>query len=254
MDPRAFYDDLADDYHLVYGDWAASIRRQAAALDRLIREALGDGPKRVLDCTCGIGTQALGLAALGHDVLGTDLSPRAIERARREAERLGLSVRFDVADIRALDDVVTGEFDVVLSGDNSLPHLLTDADLRSGVRQMLVRLRPRGILLASTRDYDRLIEEKPTTTPFGVTGPEGERRIVFQLWDWEPDGRAYRLELFLLLETAEGWSVRSRSARYRAVTREELAAVVLEEGGTEARWLMPEESGFFQPLLVARGG
>jgi hypothetical protein len=60
-----FYDGLAEDYHLVYADWDASIRRQAAALDRLIRERTGTQHCRILDCTCGIGTQSLGLAALG---------------------------------------------------------------------------------------------------------------------------------------------------------------------------------------------
>jgi SAM-dependent methyltransferase len=251
LDPRLFYDDLAEDYHLVYADWTGSMRRQATALDRVIQDSLGAGPQRILDCTCGIGTQALGLAQLGHEVLGTDLSPRAIERARSEAHRLGLRVRFEVADVRTLGEVVGGEFDVVLSADNSLPHLLSEMDLRRGVRGMLGRVRPGGLFLASTRDYDQILEEKPSSTPVGVTGPEGERRIAFQLWDWLPDGRTYRLELFLLRESGEGWTVRSRRARYRAVTREELAGIVREEGGGAARWLMPAESRFFQPLLVA---
>lgn len=254
MDARGFYDEFADDYHLIYADWTASIGRQAVALDRVIREYLGDGPRRILDCTCGIGTQALGLAQLGHEVSGTDLSPRAIERAQREAHRLGLPIRFEVADVRTLGEVVRGEFDVVLSGDNSLPHLLSEADLRRGVREMFSRVRPGGLLLVSIRDYDQLLEEKPTSTPVGATGPEGERRIVFQLWDWGVDGRSYRLELFLLRESQDGWTVRSRRARYRAVTREELTEIVQEEGHAAARWLMPEESGFFQPLLVAVKG
>ena len=82
---EGFYDALADDYHLVYRDWEASIPRQAAALDRLIRAHPGAANQHVLDCTCGIGTQSLGLAALGYDVVGTDVSERSIERARMEA-------------------------------------------------------------------------------------------------------------------------------------------------------------------------
>ncbi|WP_406444403.1 hypothetical protein OHB14_36300 [Streptomyces sp. NBC_01613] len=30
---RDFYDDLAPDYHLIFPDWDASMRRQAAAQD-----------------------------------------------------------------------------------------------------------------------------------------------------------------------------------------------------------------------------
>jgi hypothetical protein len=56
-----FYDELADDYHLIYSDWDASIRRQGDDLDALI----GQDRAAVLDCSCGIGTQAIGLALRG---------------------------------------------------------------------------------------------------------------------------------------------------------------------------------------------
>lgn len=252
MQTRDFYDGLAEDYHLLYEDWPAAMRRQAAALDGLIVRGLGGGRKRVLDCTCGIGTQALGLAKRGHDVVGTDLSPAAVDRARREARARGLAARFEVADVRRLDETVDGAFDVVLSADNSLPHLPGEEDLRAGIRGMLARLRPGGLFLASTRDYDRLRRERPTGTwPEVRRGPDGRRRVVFQLWDWDADGAGYRLEMFLLREEGDGWAVRSRQVRYRAVPREELSRLVREEGGNDPRWLTPEESGFFQPVLVA---
>jgi glycine/sarcosine N-methyltransferase len=246
-----FYDGLAADYHLVYGDWAASVSRQAQALDRVVTAALDAGPKRILDCTCGIGTQALGLASLGHDVVGTDLSAQSIERARREAAARGLAIRFEVADVRSLADRFDGEFDVVLSGDNALPHLLSEADLRAGVRGMGAALRPGGLFLASIRDYDRILEDRPTTTPVMAIGADGERRVVFQLWTWSADGRRYRLELFLLREKADDWTMKRHTASCRAVTRAELTRVVEEEAHAVGRWWLPEESGFFQPLFAA---
>src|SRR4051794_25853883 len=85
-----FYDGFADDYHLAYGgEWDAASERQGASLDRLIRDALPDA-RTILDCSCGIGTQALGLARLGYRVVGSDISRREIERAQREASRLGV--------------------------------------------------------------------------------------------------------------------------------------------------------------------
>ena len=83
----AFYDGLAADYHLVYGDrWDEAVARQGAVLEWVIRRTL-PGARDVLDCSCGIGTQAIGLARRGFRVHGTDASPRSIERAR--AERRG---------------------------------------------------------------------------------------------------------------------------------------------------------------------
>jgi hypothetical protein len=52
---RAVYDDLAATYDLIYPDWAASSRAQAAALDLLLRPAIGRSGRRVLDCAAGIG-------------------------------------------------------------------------------------------------------------------------------------------------------------------------------------------------------
>ena len=85
MSVERFYDELAPFYHLIFLDWEATIRQEAEALERVIRERWGDGRLSILDVACGIGTQALGLAALGHRVTASDISAGEIERARREA-------------------------------------------------------------------------------------------------------------------------------------------------------------------------
>ena len=124
-----FYDELSENYHLIYADWDEAVEQQGAALGRLIRDILGPGPKRILDVACGIGTQALGLACRGHEVTGTDLSPGAVARARAEAERLGVALSAEVADLRNLPDALAGPFDVVCALDNALPHLEGEAEL-----------------------------------------------------------------------------------------------------------------------------
>ena len=54
----------------------------------------------VLDAGCGEGAISLALAARGHPTVGLDMSPTAIELARREAQRRGLTnASFEVADI-----------------------------------------------------------------------------------------------------------------------------------------------------------
>ena len=85
MSVRAFYDELAPLYHLVYEDWETSIVRHGRALASLIAENWGAGANAVLDAALGIGTQALGLLASGFRVTGSDLSVGAVTRGRREA-------------------------------------------------------------------------------------------------------------------------------------------------------------------------
>ncbi|MGH7474964.1 MAG: class I SAM-dependent methyltransferase [Longimicrobiales bacterium] len=249
----SFYDGLADDYHLVYHDWAGSVERQGQALDRVIGECLGTGSKRILDCSCGIGTQSLGLARRGHQVLGVDLSPRAVARAKAEAASAGLAIEFRVGDLRDLESVTTEAYDVVLSCDNALPHLLTEADLRQGVQSMLGRVRRGGLLLASIRDYDEILKNRPVTTQPAFSGTPGNRRITFQIWEWQPDGRRYGLEFFVMAEDGrDRWRVRSHRGSYRAVTRSELGDLLQEAGTSAVEWRMPADTGFFQPMVVAR--
>ena len=249
---REFYDELADDYHLLFADWWESVRRQAAVLDGLIRTELGTGTHEILDCTCGIGTQAIGLARLGHRVHATDVSPAAVARAQREAAAVGVSLSFGVADLRALAALVAGEFDVVLACDNALPHLLTDDDLRRAIANLAAMLRSGGLFLASIRDYDRLVQDRPRGEgPRVFDGPSG-RRISFQVWDWTDNGRGYRLHQFLVREEGIGWRTNHFSAQYRALLRNDLAMAALAAGLTEIHWHEPEESGYHQPIVTAR--
>jgi glycine/sarcosine N-methyltransferase len=249
---RTFYDELTVDYHLLFADWRTSMERQSAALDRLIREALGPGQKDVLDCACGIGTQAIGLALRGYQVQASDLSPKAIARARREAEDAGVAIAFDVADLRMLAEQVSGEFDVVLACDNALPHLLDDADLRRAVANMAAKLPPGGLLLASIRDYNALARERPRTEgPRVLDGPDG-RRITFQVWDWAEDGRHYAVHQFIVRQDGERWHTRHFATAYRALLRGDLETALRATNLRDITWHEPAESGFFQPIVTAR--
>ena len=250
----AFYDELAEDYHLIYADWPGSMRRQAAALERLVQEQLGPGPHAILDCACGIGTQAIGLALLGHRVHATDLSPKAVARAEREAAARSATVSFGIADVRMLAADVDGQFDVVLACDNALPHLLTDEDLRLAVENMAAKLRPGGLFLASLRDYDRLAQERPRGEGPRVFDAIDGRRIAFQVWDWSDDGSRYRLHQFLVQQDGAGWRTEHFSVDYRALLARDLVAALRQAGFALAgiRWHEPEESGFFQPIVTAR--
>lgn len=246
---RVFYDELAADYHLIFPDWDASLRRQGAVLDELVTRCLGDGPHAVLDCSCGIGTQAIGLALRGHRVVGSDLSPRAVARAAVEARGRGVGLSVAVADMGRLP-FASGVFDLVVCADNSLPHLLTEADVTAALLGMRRVLRDGGMLMLTVRDYDEARRERPGAAPPQVSEtPEG-KVISFQLWDWHEDGERYDLEHFQLVPAGDTWTVRRRRATYWALTRAQLTRLVTEAGFTDVSW---ESGGYYQPVLTARG-
>ena len=130
-----FYDQITPFYHLIFQDWNASVRRQGEQLSVLV-DSEWPGHWKVLDVSCGIGTQAIGLALHGYSVTGSDLSADEVGRARREAVKWGVDIVFSVCDMRDAHAHHGAGFDVVLSADNSLPHLLTGDDLLLALRQM----------------------------------------------------------------------------------------------------------------------
>ena len=268
--PR-FYDELAEKYHLMFADWRGEVLAQGQTLDGLIRQLAPPGAHTVLDCACGIGTQAIGLATRGYQVRATDVSIGALERAAREAQTFGVSLPVSVADFRSLDRQVTQTFDVVVCLDNAISHLLDDADLLQAARQMRGRLSPQGLLLVSIRDYDRLLapaqtpaadpglpgvhvhdeQARPGGTMPRVFEDEGGRRIAFQVWTWSSDGRSYRVEQFFLREGDGAYRVSHFSSRFRALRKDELGAALHAAGFSDIRWHMPAQSGFYQPIVSA---
>ncbi len=255
MDESAidFYDGLSVLYrHNMGWDWDATMRKEGVTLDRMLVRTLGrSGPFRLLDCSCGIGTQAIGLALLGHRVHATDLSSVSIDCARAEAERLGAEMSFGVADYRRLEEDVTDTFDIVLSCDNSIAHCLTDADLGAALGSMKSRLRPDGLLLLSVRDYDALVSEQRRFNNQHVQDRSDGRRIVFQLWDWDADGRRYTVHQFLMRNRDGSYKVDHFETKLRALLRDELIVGLRNAGYDPVRWHPPEDTGYYQPIVTA---
>jgi SAM-dependent methyltransferase len=221
-------------------------------LGPLIERECGRQPPRILDCSCGIGTQALGLARRGHQVTASDVSVAAVDRARREAAQRGLDIRFHVADMRRLDGLPAESFDAVLAADNSLPHLLSDDDLRLAAAGIHARLVPSGVLVATIRDYDQLVVERPIVHGPAFFSDTTGRRIVHQVWDWTSE-RFYTFHLYITREVTGGeWECRHCAAGYRALQRAELNEVLSGAGFRQVRWLMPAESGYYQPVVIAK--
>ncbi|HEY8504178.1 MAG TPA: class I SAM-dependent methyltransferase [Gemmataceae bacterium] len=241
-----FYDRLAPFYHLIYPDWEASVARQAEQLAAVIRGRWG-GARTVLDVSCGIGTQAIGLAAAGFAVTGSDLSARGVERARREAAARGLDIPFSVCDMRAASRHHRGPFDVVLSCDNSVPHLLTDADILAALREMFACARPGGGCLLSVRDYDREPRGAGIVRPYGVREEAGKRYLVFQVWDF--DGACYDLAMYFVEDDRAGGTARTHvmRSRYYAIGTGRLLELMREAGFADVERL---DGVFYQPVLV----
>ena len=252
LETRQFYDDLSFYYHLIFEDWGASMARQGDALAQLIEselEGVNVSNVRVLDAACGIGTQALPLAARGFEVTARDLSPATIARLQREAQVRQLVIDAAVSDMRQVASSVSGSFDVALAFDNSVSHLLTDDDLRAAFQQFLSVLRPGGVFLCSVRDYDKVQRGEPATHWYGRREYGGETFHLRQEWSWY-DSMHYQGTIIIDRETSNGLARELCTAsRFYAVSTQRLLDLMRESGFQDCRRI---DETIYQPVLTGR--
>ena len=246
---QTFYDDMAAQYDQLFLDWHATTQEQAAVLNKIFSENGFGQTAQILDCACGIGTQAIGLASIGYSVTASDISDGELAEAAARAGKYGLTIRFEHADFCALSDVFSEQFDIVIAMDNALPHMLTGEDLASAVRSITGQIRPGGIFVASIRDYDTLLDEKPPYSPPYIHRTEKGQRVSFQIWVW--NGENYQLTQYII-DDEDSLKISKFVCEYRAVRREELTNLLLSNGCSEVVWKFPEETGFYQPIVTAR--
>lgn len=252
IEVKQFYDDLASYYHLIFEDWDASMARQGDALANLIGEELAQSPPldaRVLDAACGIGTQALPLAARGFRLVARDLSPAAVARLQSEADARQLVVDAAVADMRQVGSSVSGSFDVVLAFDNSVPNLLNNDDLLTAFHEFLNVLRPGGVFLCSVRDYDKVQRGEHAIHVYGTRQHRGEKFQLRQEWSWD-DPMHYQATFIIDRETPNG-SARELCAvsRFYAISTGQLLELMHEAGFLDCRRI---DETIYQPILTGR--
>jgi len=246
---QTFYDNLASQYDQLFLDWQATTQEQAVILDRIFAANGFDKSANILDCACGIGTQTIGLAAIGYHVTGSDISDSELAEAKERAKKNRVAVRFEHADFRVLSDTFSEQFDIVIAMDNALPHMLTVDDLSLAIQSIVNRMKKGGLFVASIRDYDALLTNKPPYSPPYIHKTAKGQRVSFQTWDWEGDH--YRLIQYIV-DDGDSLQISKFECEYRATRREEMTNLLKESGCSEVVWLFPEETGFYQPIVVAK--
>jgi SAM-dependent methyltransferase len=167
----------------VYADDAETDPMKAAYDRPTILTMAGDVTgRRVLDVGCATGALSRAFAARGARVLGVDLNPSLVKRAR-EATPTG--VEFVVADIaEPMPFLGTAAFDVVAA--SLVLHYVEDWG--PPLREFARVLRPRGLLVLSTHHPSADIHVGASETPYFET--------VLLTDTWHKGGRAFEVRFW----------------------------------------------------------
>ena len=246
---QTFYNNLATHYDKLFLDWQATTGEQAEILSKIFQKNGFDNTARILDCACGIGTQSIGLARLGYNITASDISEGELMEAEKRARENHVKISFKKANFCALSNVFSEKYDIVIAMDNALPHMLTSENLETAITSIMNQVEKNGIFVASIRDYDKLLVEKPPYSPPYIHKMDKGQRVSFQTWSWSDEN--YKLTQYII-EDEETLQVNKFECEYRATRREEMTNLLLAHGCSNVEWMFPDETGFYQPIVAAR--
>lgn len=244
-----FYDAIAEFYPLFYRNWETQLEREGLGLRAIFRNK---GVNRVLDASCGAGTQAVSLAQLGFDVIAVDPSPGMLRKAQEIAgeDALRGNLEFRKSDFLHLEDFVTGPFDAVVTKGNALPHLITDEEIELALHIFYELLRPGGVLVVGMRDFGPFMEDRPRFIPgFTHELDDGREFITFDIWDWQEGPPVIATQnLFIVQGQDNDYTTIKRQVTFRPLSTDEVKVVLLEAGFED----ITDQPDRTERVLVAR--
>jgi len=194
----------------------ARTARQVRLVRRLLKLRKG---QRVLDIPCGFGRLTFPLARAGLAMTGVDLTAPYLSRARRQAQREGLDVRFVQRDMRQID--FDGEFHAAFNWFGSFGYFC-NADNLAFCRRVWRALRPGGRFLVEGPNKSWVMSHFRPRSEETIGGVRIERRVRYDeradrvraIWTLHKGREAERHELTMWIFNGAQIRTMLRAAGY----------------------------------------
>ena len=215
-----FYDEIASDYDAMTGAGQRAARAEAFLRELVSRFHI----ESALDAACGTGLYAIALAKMGVRVVGADISAAMIDQARKNAAQAEAQVDWLCEPMQKLSYKVRERFDAVLCMGNSIPHLLSDKDLRAALTGFVDMLRPGGVVVVQLLNYERVLAQKERIV--GINRGGGKEYVRF--YDFLPDRVRFNI---LEIDWAAGQCAhRLHGTELHPYTADDLAKALMRQG------------------------
>lgn len=180
------YHALAEVYEWLISDAKLAPAEFAGSFDGVL--GLLPPNAHVLDCSCGTGQLAVGLAGRGLQVVATDASEAMVRRTAELSVEFGASVRTLRADWLELPDHLDdGTFDMVFCVGNSLHHAVGARGRGAALESMSRLLRRGGRLVLTSRTWE-LVRARGSRLDISdrLVRRNGRDAVVVYRWEIAP--------------------------------------------------------------------
>lgn len=220
---KKFYDLLSPDFDLMIS-WEKRFKNEAPFFKKLFEE---NKVKEILDLACGTGHHSIFFAKSGYGVTGVDLSEKMLQIARKNAEGV-TTVKFLKAGFLDVSPKLKDRFDAVICLGNSLPHLLSQKDLKKTLLNIYNLLNPGGIFILQNRNYDKIIKKKIRFMAPNITERNGEKIVFFRILDFLKEKVLFNLVTFR--QRQGKWSFQTKSTLLRPILRKDIENFLIGQG------------------------
>jgi len=189
---------------------------------------LNGEPSKILDLACGPGLYASRLAELGHECVGVDYSPAAIEYAREQASAAGLSIDYRLGDIRAAD--YDAGYDLVMFIFGEL-NVFPKCDAAKIIKDSHAALQGEGLLLLEVQTCDSVKARGNVPCSWSASGGGlfSERPYIELKENFWDEVKKVTTTRYYIID-AETGAVSRMAQSARAYTTDEYAALLNESG------------------------
>jgi glycine/sarcosine N-methyltransferase len=215
-----FYDSLAPAYDAMTGyEGRFAVEKP---IFRLLVER--HRVRTAIDAGSGTGFHSILLAQLGVQVTAVDVSSEMLEQTASHARAANLPVTLVQSDFQHLADHIHTPVDALFCLGNSFAHLLTDDEVHAALRSFRRALKPGGMLMIQTLNYDRILADQTRIQSVKEVGAS----TFVRFYDFLSDSIVFNL--LILTRTSSGIQHQMSSVPLRPVRSSSLGAVLEMEG------------------------
>lgn len=226
------YDLFSEDYDR-FVNWEDRLAYEMPFIEEQINhlQQAGKNSLNILDSACGTGMHAIALAKQGHVVSAADLFPQMIHKGIDNARQAGVAVQFASTGFGEMAQTFgQDQFDLVVCLGNSLPHVLSEAELIKVLQDFASVLRHEGMLFIQNRNFDVVVKQQSRWMDKQVHQADGMEWIFHRFYDFLPNGLIRFNIATLKHEIGSDWKAGVTSTLLRPQLHDELINLLKQLG------------------------